>query len=249
MNYIVFDLEFNQQHPDDISGDNIKPPLLFEIIQIGAIKLNNKFQVIDSFNYFIKPNLYTKLHPYVENLTKINIDTLNESLDFKTVYNKFIKFIGDGDYTLVVWGDSDINELFKNIEFNSLSFSSISKKYIDIQSDATKLFKLPKGQKVGLKKAVEMLNINIEGDFHDAYYDAHYTCEVFKSIFNKNIKPKKYIKPSAKRDKVKKEKLDSKALISEFEKIYKRQMTKEEIEIIRLAYFMGKTKQFISKSE
>ena len=49
--------------------------------------------------------------------------------------------------------------------------------------------------------------------------------------------------------KVKKEKLDSKALINEFEKIYNRKMSKEEIQIIRLAYFMGKTKQFIIKDE
>ena len=36
---------------------------------------------------------------------------------------------------------------------------------------------------------------------------------------------------------------------NEFEKKYNRKMSKEEIEMIRLAYFMGKTKQFIIKDE
>lgn len=248
MNYIIFDLEFNQQHPDDIKDDN-KPELLFEIIQIGALKLDSKFNTISTFNHLIKPNIHTKIHPYVENLTKITEDELNKSLDFKNVYNEFIKFIGNNDSILVVWGISDIKELLKNIEFNKLSISPIPQKYIDIQSYATKLFKLPKGQKIGLKKAVENLNITVDGEFHDAFFDAHYTTEVFKSIYNKKITPKIYNKTLQKRPKVKKEKLDSNALINEFEKIYNRKMSKEEIQIIRLAYFMGKTKQFIVKDE
>ena len=57
------------------------------------------------------------------------------------------------------------------------------------------------------------------------------------------------MKNTEKKSKVKKEKLDSLSLIKEFEKIYNRKMSSEEVEIIRLAYFMGKTKQFILKDE
>ena len=51
MNYIIFDLEYNQQHPDDINpSETIKLPLLFEIIQIGAIKLTKDLKAISVFN-------------------------------------------------------------------------------------------------------------------------------------------------------------------------------------------------------
>lgn len=249
MNYIIFDLEYNQQHPDDINTSDSKPPLLFEVIQIGAIKLNKNLKTISTFNALVKPNIHTKLHPYVESLTNITMENLNEALSFEKVYNNFIKFIGKEEHVLVVWGSSDIKELIKNIEFYKLQSSNLSNKYIDIQNHATKLFKLPKGQKVGLKKAVEALNIPLEGEFHDAFYDAHYTAEVFKSIYTKKITPQSFNKDSEKKTKLKKEKLDSKALINEFEKIYNRDMSKEEIQMIRLAYFMGKTKQFIIKDE
>ena len=249
MNYIIFDLEYNQQHPDDINTSDSKPPLLFEVIQIGAIKLNKNLKTLSTFNSLVKPNIHTKLHPYVENLTNITIEDLNESLDFEKVYNNFIKFIGNEENVLVVWGASDIKELINNINFYKIKPSNISNKYIDIQSYATKLFKLPKGQKIGLQKAVEKLNIPLEGEFHDAFYDAHYTTEVFKSIYNKKITIQNFNKDSKKKTKPKKEKLDSKALINEFEKIYNRDMSKEEIQMIRLAYFMGKTKQFIIKDE
>lgn len=249
MNYIIFDLEYNQKHPDDINQSEPKLTLLFEIIQIGAIKISKDLKTISVFNSLIKPNIHKKLHPYVENLTKINIENLNKSLNFKTVYNDFINFIGKEENILVVWGSSDIKELIKNIEFYNLDSSKISNKYIDIQSYASKLFKLPKGQKISLKNAVEVLKIPIEGEFHDAFCDAHYTAEVFKSLYNKKLYPSTFIKSTEKRPKVKKEKLDSESLIKEFEKIYKRKMTKEEVKMIRLAYFMGKTKQFILKDE
>ncbi|MEN8078147.1 3'-5' exonuclease [Clostridioides difficile] len=249
MNYIIFDLEYNQQHPDDINTSDTKPPLLFEIIQIGAIKFNKDLKTISTFNSLIKPNIHLKLHPYVENLTKINIESLNNSENFKSVYRDFINFIGKEENILVVWGNSDIKELIKNIEFYNLEASKISKKYIDIQNYTSKLFKLPKGQKISLKNAVEALNIPIEGDFHDAFFDAHYTAEIFKSIYTKKISPSTFIKTTKKRPKVNKEKLDSEALINEFEKIYNRKMSKEEVKMIRLAYFMGKTKQFIIKDE
>ena len=70
-----------------------------------------------------------------------------------------------------------------------------------------------------------------------------------KKIYTKQVLAKPINKTNTKRPKVKKEKLDSNALINEFEKKYNRKMSKEEIEIIRLAYFMGKTKQFINNDE
>ena len=52
MNYIVLDLEFNQAFPFK-SGKKVEPnpECPFEIIQIGAVKLNERFEQLDSFNY------------------------------------------------------------------------------------------------------------------------------------------------------------------------------------------------------
>ena len=43
MNYIIFDLEWNQP----MLKVNSKPQMPFEIIEIGAIKLDEKFSIID----------------------------------------------------------------------------------------------------------------------------------------------------------------------------------------------------------
>lgn len=46
MNYIVFDLEWNQS-PGGKRWSNSRLP--FEIIEIGAIKLNEEKEIVDSF--------------------------------------------------------------------------------------------------------------------------------------------------------------------------------------------------------
>ena len=50
MDYIIFDLEWNQPYSNDISFmKRARMPLTGEIIQIGAIKLNENLEIVDSF--------------------------------------------------------------------------------------------------------------------------------------------------------------------------------------------------------
>ncbi|WP_294351737.1 3'-5' exonuclease [uncultured Clostridium sp.] len=243
MNYIIFDLEFNQNHPDN--KDVATPNLIFEIIQIGALKINSNFEVIDNFNKLVKPTVYSTIHPYVEKLTNITIDKVAFCDKFPYIFQEFVSFLGDEDYTLVVWGSEDLRELLRNINFHNLDNLKVKLNYIDIQQYASKHFKCPKGTKLGLKKAIELLDLNTNLSFHDAFHDAFYTYEIFKILYNKNIKSKTYTLPKSRPKLQPKEKIDMAALINQFEKIYKRDMSSEEIEMIKLAYIMGKTRQFI----
>ena len=59
MNYIVFDLEWNQC-PYGKERENDKLP--FEIIEIGAVKLNKQFEIMDNFQCLVQPMVYKKLH-------------------------------------------------------------------------------------------------------------------------------------------------------------------------------------------
>lgn len=246
MNYIIYDLEFNQRPSvlKNIDSDNISK-LPFEIIQIGALKLNNNLDTISTFNALIKPTLYKTIHPFVEDLTKITTEQVNLCDTFPEVHKNFLNFIGSEEITFCIWGSADIKELIKNIKFHNLSTSSISKKYIDVQNYVSKHFNTPNGTKIGLRNAVELFNISTKTEFHDAFNDAFYTAEVFKKIYNHNIVPKTYESFPSRRLHQPKEKIDTNSLIFQFEKMYNRKMTKDEISIIKTAYMMGKTKQFI----
>ena len=55
MNYIVFDLEWNQAA--DIKT-RLKNELMFEIIEIGAVKLDSRKNYVDCFHELIKPQIF-----------------------------------------------------------------------------------------------------------------------------------------------------------------------------------------------
>lgn len=247
MKYIVFDLEFNQLWDDegDKSAVNYRCP--FEIIQIGALILNEQLQVVSTFDRLVKPKLYKQLHPYVEQITGITAEGLINAVSFAEAYGEFTRLIG-GDSVLCVWGMVDIKELIRNVRYHRLDTSIIPRKYINIQAYASRHLQCPKGTNAGLRHAAELMDIPIKGSFHDALNDAFYTAEVFRRIYSSNIKPSIYKEErEARRPRAtRKPRVDMAGLIIQFEKMYNREMTSEEQAIIKLAYLMGKTGQFQS---
>lgn len=250
MNYAVFDLEFNQGF--DFNNKNSKVTDIncpFEIIDIGAVKLDEKLNIIATFDEHIRPTVYKRLHPYVIKLTGISIEELKTARRFNDVYNELNDFISDVDI-LCVWGTTDIKELIRNIKYHKLDASIVPKEYINVQHYASKQLDAPGGNSIGLSNAVKFMNIPLENQFHRAFNDAYYTSEVFKKIYNTNIKPETYCYESetkARRYASTKSILDTNKLIAQFEKMLNRNITREEKDIIMLAYKMGRTNQFQKK--
>ena len=70
MNYIILDLEWNQA----VSAARMirKPVMLHgEIIQIGAVKTDDKFNLIDQIKINVRPKYYKIMNSHVEKLTGI----------------------------------------------------------------------------------------------------------------------------------------------------------------------------------
>lgn len=247
MNYMVFDLEFNQVFSFNREHPRLSNPRCpFEIINIGAVKLNNNLEETGTFDRLVKPVLYTRIHPYVKKMTGIAREGLKHAEPFITVYRELAKFM-DGVDVLCVFGTSDIKELLRNIEFHKMDKSPIPQKYIDVQHYISHHLKRPKGSSISLGDAAEAMNIPIRLEFHNAFNDAFYTAEIFKKIFNKQIKPEIFHlhreKEEDKRE-TGRTAFDSIRLISQFEKMYHRKMTDEEQSIIKFAYKMGSSNQF-----
>jgi len=79
MNYIVYDLELNSKP--------FKSSIPNEIIEIGAIKLNENLQEIGMFSSFIKPKYFKKLFSVVKQKTKITQEQINSADSFRNVIN------------------------------------------------------------------------------------------------------------------------------------------------------------------
>ena len=179
MNYIVFDLEFNMFFRFK-EGDAANPDLKNEIIQIGAVKLNEVLEPVASLNLRVKPAIYKRLNPYVKKKINLNTRSLAGGLPFMEAINRFHSWLGN-DPVLCSWGHDDILGLKQNClyyGYDNLQFN----KFIDIQKIYMMTYDL--ANQPALEAAVENLAIERDFSFHDALGDASYTTAIFRKIYN-----------------------------------------------------------------
>lgn len=181
MNYIIIDLEWNQ----GTAARQEVEKLPFEIIEIGAVKLNRNREWADTFQRIIKPVVYPDLFPVTKELIHIQEEELQEGMPFVQAMRELLEWCGE-EYYFCTWGPMDLVELQRNMKYYKME--RISDKpflYYDVQ----KLFSLEtEGRKNArsLEYAVEYFQLEKEGSFHRALWDAEYTARVFQRL-NINI--------------------------------------------------------------
>jgi len=249
MHFIIFDLELNQDFSSLQNFDRNESHYPFEIIQIGAIKLDADFNTVATFNRYVRPTFYTRMNPFITELTGITMEHLLKERPFSEIYSAFTEFVGGIDSVFCIWGMADIKGLIKNVEYHQLDHRLLPKMVINLQPYVSKHFNHSRKNLLRLQYAVELLNIPITYTFHDAFNDAIYTAEVFKRTYNPSIQPILY-NPShvPSRPKQTKKEIDTEKLIKQFEKMYNREMSEEEQGVILLAYKMGRTNQFLKST-
>lgn len=118
MNYIILDMEWNQPpHPKRMVR---KPVVLVgEVIQIGAAKVNEALEVIDTFKAMVMPQFYTRMHKHVTRVTGLTDDDLIQGLPFPDAFDDFAKWCGE-DCVILTWGPDDIPMLRTNMMLHGL---------------------------------------------------------------------------------------------------------------------------------
>lgn len=181
MHYIILDLEWNQpiswQCPEYRAvGDK----LIFEMIQIGAVKLDDDLQITDTLSLPIAPTHYTRIHPRIRRMTGLGSEELAGAPAFREALEQFAAWCGE-DYVLLTWGCDDVSVLQQNIDFFECGDIPLPP-LCDIQKLYAGLHQLK--DRPSLKKAMEEMGIQPEEDmaFHDARNDAWYTALVFQKM-------------------------------------------------------------------
>lgn len=193
MAFIIIDLEFN-----NLSGITKYYPNIFEensdlesikleneIIEIGAIKLDNYMKPLKEFKTYIKPTAIPILNPKITEITKITEEDLKCGVSFEEGINMLREII-DEDDIICSWAKDDIAEIINNTIYHNYNDLKWLKNYLDIQEYSTKI--LAKKKSLSLKNALDELKIKSDGTkLHDALNDAIYTSFVFKRIYNSRI--------------------------------------------------------------
>ncbi len=180
MNYIVFDLEWNQGRDGKHGQKHEEIP--FEIIEIGATKLDENRNVIGQFHQLIKPSIYKNMHYVTENMLHINMEDLKRGKSFCDVMTDFLSWCEE-DYLFCTWGSLDLLELQRNMRYydmEPLSDGPIC--FLDVQKLYSIAFEEDKKSRRALEYAIDALSVEKDIPFHRAFSDAYYTAKILQKI-------------------------------------------------------------------
>lgn len=189
MQYIVMDLEWNNAYCKKLKG------YINEIIEIGAVKLDDAFDVIDTYSVIVKAQVGKKLQGRVKALTHITNEEISNGVPFLRALADFRRWVGSEENTFLSWGDGDIRTLITNYDF-FLHKKTVP--FIHNYCDAQKycqsfIAEASAARQIGLAAAAEHFKIDPDAfPHHRALDDSLLTVACIKKVFNLS-KLQKYV--------------------------------------------------------
>lgn len=171
-NYIIYDLE--------ATCENYKP-YEHETIEIGAVKIDEAGNVVDTFNSFIRPIINTDLSDYCKDLTHISQEDVDTADAFDIVSKEFVAWMGN-DYHLCSWGYFDKEQFDRDCLLHGISNDWV-KNHISLKHQYSEIRNVKK--LAGLKKALRIEGLKFEGTPHRGIDDAINTSKVFLNYFGR----------------------------------------------------------------
>lgn len=181
MDFIIMDLEWNNTYARKTKG------FINEIIEIGAVKLDENLNFKDKFSCLVRPQIGKKLRGSVKELTNITNEEVRSGEPFTKVFSSFRRWIGS-ECVLLTWGDGDIRVLIDNYKYlNGIDTIPFLSYYADMQAYIQSVLGTPKSRQIGLSTAAQELGID-ESCFshHRAYDDSLLSAECLKKVYSKD---------------------------------------------------------------
>ena len=181
MNFVIIDLEWNGTYVKKVHG------FFNEIIEIGAVKLDENMREDDRFQAIIRPAVSKKLTKLVTDLTSITDDELEDGGTFTGAMAAFRRFLGKKETVILTWSTTDLLVFLENYRYfcktDTIPFMSA---YVDLQAYYQKIADIPLAQQPGLSKAAEALGID-EDDVahHRALDDSVLSGRILQKIYDK----------------------------------------------------------------
>ncbi len=181
MYYVIMDLEWNNSY------NKTRKCFVNEILEIGAVLVDEELDVIDTFSVIIRSQLIKKLSGRVKNLTHISNEDMISGVSFQRAISDFIKWIGGRNCVFMSWGNSDIRVLVDNFSMfcgmNSIPFLT---QYVDLQKYCQEFIVGAGNQQIGLVNAAVHMGIDVSDcSFHRALEDSLLGLRCLKKCFNR----------------------------------------------------------------
>lgn len=181
MKYVVIDLEMNPIAAVHTAEREI---CKLEVIEIGAVLLDEKYQEIGSFVTLVKPRLNSRIERKYEKLTGIKTEMTESAPYFEDALDMFFSWCNNipDEIQIIQWSENDFAQFSKEIQMKKIPLSARNQKYmttswLDFQAEYG--YTLGLEHNISLKDAVMYAGEDFCGRQHDALVDARNTADLF----------------------------------------------------------------------
>lgn len=175
--HIILDFEMN---PVPRRRRDIRRNLRSEIIEIGAVRLDSSFRIVDRFSILVRPDFSEEIAPEITQLTGITTADVSSALSLKEALSVFESWVGSGRCRVYSWSACDWYQLDDECWLKELDFPENLSRWVDFQAVYPRMLGLPaKGQQLALHAAAAQFGISFDRSAaHRALYDAEKTTEL-----------------------------------------------------------------------
>lgn len=183
MYYILMDLEWNDAYCKKVGG------FVNEIVEIGAIKLDEDFNEVDRFSMVVRSAITNRLSTRFRELTGMTNEQMQDGVPFAKALAEYKKWMGEDTVTLT-WSNSDLHTLYHNcVNFIGDSTAAEIGKYVDLQKYFQyKLSLKGKNEKnqISLSNAAILFDISFENEtLHHALDDSLIAAAILRKCYVK----------------------------------------------------------------
>lgn len=152
-----------------------------EIIEIGAVLLDEDYKQKDMFCTFVKPE-FGYIDYFIEKLTAITAEKVGKAPSIKEALEDFLLWLPD-DAIMVAWSDTDKSQLRHEAKAKGLESERLAQ-FMEEAIDCQKLFseRLQTKRAYALEEALAAADIELEGRAHDGLDDAYNTAKLFTKL-------------------------------------------------------------------
>ena len=180
-NLVLFDLEWNIGYqPYTFNYHGVQQTFRGEIVEIGAVKIDEDANVLDTFSIHLRPRIFRKLQHHIAKVTGLTQADLDKGEPIVQGLRRFMQWCGP-DAEFAEWGMDDVPVLKQNLYLCNIDESKPTIWY-DLQQVFLREHPRKEGEGMTLESVVTRLGLPMERQFHDALSDTLYTADVCRML-------------------------------------------------------------------
>ena len=190
MKHVVVDLEMN---PVSREFREVRRKLNEEVIEIGAVRLDENFQQEAEFQCYVKPE-YGPIKKHITSLTGITQAMVADKKTYAACFQDFVDWVGEEETKIYSWSMSDIKQLRSECRYKLPDFDIewLNERWVDLQQEFDD--RLGLHNSLALKHALGAMDHKFEGTQHTALADAINTSAILTLMqddaeFKETMKP------------------------------------------------------------